>query len=212
VHAQDITTGLLAYWALDGNYTDSSVNGRTGTPAGSPVFQTSGNCKVGTCLVCDGVDDRFGFTSFSTTTTWSMTLWLYDAGTPVGIYGALLTDATGANGVFLLSQKITFYYSGVDHLNTTATTVNTWTHIGLVVNAGAVQWYLNGVADGTATSAVAFTAAVVCNNTSSNTGLTGRVDEFRVFNRVLTQADVQAARDFTGAAAVVQRKRPLWLD
>jgi hypothetical protein len=155
------------------------------------------------------VDDRVAYTAITTSTTFTLTAWVY-IGTPSGVYGPVLTDALGDNGIFILDTKIDFYYSAADHLSTTAFANNTWTHIGVVVNAGAVQFYLNGATDGTASSATSFSAATTCQNSTLNLPMTGRLDEVRLFSRTLSQAEVQEAMNFTGGAApVIGKRRPI---
>jgi hypothetical protein len=195
----DITTGLVAYWTFNTDGADASGNGHTGTLSGTPVFLSGASCKVGGCLVCDGVNDRVAYTTITTGTTFTITFWVYNQVTAA--YGTILADAAAGNGAFILDNKVTLFYSGADHLSTTVFPAATWTHIGIVVNAGAVQFYLNGATDGTASGAPGFAAETTCDSVNLDVHMIGRIDELRLYSRALSQADVQQAMNFTGGGA-----------
>jgi hypothetical protein len=203
----DITTGLVAYWPLDTDGTDASGNGHTGIVSGTPAFLSGASCKVSGCIVCDGVDDRVAYTTITTGTTFTITFWVYNQLTAA--YGTILADAPAANGVFILDNKVTLFYAGADHTSTTVFPTTTWTHIGIVVNAGAVQFYLNGAPDGTASGAPGFAAETTCDSVNLDVHMIGRIDELRLYSRALSQADVQEAMNFTGVAAARVPWRPL---
>jgi hypothetical protein len=205
----DIATGLVAYWPLNTDGSDASGNGHGGILGGGPAFLSGASCKVGGCIVCDGIDDVISFTTITTGTTFTITAWVYNQ-LAAGIYGSILVDAPGDNGVFIRDGRFDLYYSGTDHYNTTAFANDTWVHIAMVVNAGAVQLYLNGVADGTYSGATGFSVQNACNNAATNLDMVGRIDELRLYSRALSQADVQEAMNFTGVApSVTGRRRPL---
>ena len=70
------TTGLQLHWKFDGDLTDASGNGYTGTfSGGTATYQTG---KVGQALVGDGVDDKVSTTSLPTPTSTAFTVacWL----------------------------------------------------------------------------------------------------------------------------------------
>src|SRR5579862_6593155 len=63
-------------------------------------------------------------------------------------------------------RHIDYYYGGADHFNTTAYTENQWLYVTIVNNGGNVTFYLNGVADGTASNGAGFKATSVLGNGS----------------------------------------------
>jgi hypothetical protein len=165
------------------------------------------SCKVSGCIVCDGNFSRIGYTTITTGTTFTITFWVYSQ-LGAALYGTILSDQLGDNGVFVFNNLVTLYYSGADHLNTTAFVNNTWVHIAMSVNAGAVQFYLNGAPDGTASGATGFAAETTCDSINLNLHMIGRLDELRLYSRALSQADVQEAMNF-GLTALRAPSRPL---
>ena len=111
---------------------------------------------------------RFGGTNAKITlspgitlpTTFSLTMWIR----PIAggdSYAAIGATSTGVGLFYRSSTKLMdFYYSSADHLTTTALTESVWQHYALIVTAGAVAQYINGVAAGTSTSFTGLPTAV----------------------------------------------------
>ena len=97
------------------------------------------------------------------------------------------------NGIYYRgsSRKLDFYYSSADHLSNTAITENQWHHIAEVNNGGAVTFYVDGVADGTATGGVGLTPDNIGHDPASQS-FKGNIDDVRVYNRALTADEVKA--------------------
>jgi len=125
-------------------------------------------------------------------TNFTITFWLHpDSTSQNSGRAAIYSGATG--GLFYLhgTQHLDFNYGGADHYNTTAYTENQWFFVAVVNNAGAVTFYLNGVADGTATGGVGFQASSVLGN-GSGQNFKGFMDDLRIYNIALTPAQVVA--------------------
>ena len=84
---------------------------------------------------------------------------------------------------------IEFY--GTSQTSQTAISENQWHHVAVVCNAGQVTYYLDGVADGTATGGTGFNADNMGDDPGSET-FKGGVDEVRVYNGALSAAQVAA--------------------
>lgn len=129
--------------------------------------------------------------SLTTGTTFSLEARLRLRVVTAGQYGSLLTDTGGNAGFFRKGANVNYYFGG-DHLNNTALTAGLWYHVVLSVNAGAGQWYLNGVPDGTIASVTTQTLTTMFQDSGSE-AFQGTLSFMRVWlNRALTQADAEA--------------------
>ncbi|MDQ6739398.1 MAG: putative Ig domain-containing protein, partial [Actinomycetota bacterium] len=92
--------------------------------------------------------------------------------------------------------KLMFNGSGDDLLGTTTVTPNAWHHVAVTYDGATVKLYLDGALEGTK-------ATSVLNTTLDGNGLSigsrpgvsvfnGKLDEVQIFNRALTQAEIQA--------------------
>lgn len=196
----DVTSNLVLYWAMSENtgttLADSAPGGaHPGTLTGggqTPTWRTSTSCdQRSSCLQFDGSDDQVTLTSLATGSTYTWSGWLspFSGGSFTG-NGSVFTEGSTA-GIFFnfTSLKIDLVYSSTSHTSTGILTINDWNHVAVVNNAGAVTFYINGVAAGTATSAPTFNA----NNvgwTAAGTQYFGRIDEYRLYSRALTASDV----------------------
>jgi hypothetical protein len=85
---------------------------------------------------------------------------------------------------------------GEQNANGTALSLNTWSHLTATYNGTTLQFYINGVLAGTR----AVGAPLVTSGSPLRLGgnavwgefLAGRVDEVRIYNRVLSVAEIQA--------------------
>jgi len=192
--------GLVGYWSMnEGTSTvagDFSGNGNSGTLTNmaSPPTATSGwtsQGKRGNALNFDGVDDKVSFSGVALTNTNTVAMWIYptDLNIQGSAFGTLFSQDT-TNGLFYRfgGNTIRYISSGAD--SNTSITANTWHHVAVTSNAGSVTYYLDGVADGTASGATGYTADSMGSDTNLDT-FDGKIDEVRVYNRVLTAAEVQ---------------------
>jgi len=98
------------------------------------------------------------------------------------------------------SSKLWSYWGGTYNKVSGSLTANTWYHVALTFNAGVTQWYLDGVAVG---SAVDFSAKgttwpsgtrTIGNSytgTTWNTKFTGSISDWRFYTTVLTAAQIK---------------------
>src|SRR3989344_280034 len=195
--------GLVLYYPMDeGSGTtisDHSGNGRTGKFDGSIIY-TPGwkNGKFGKALSFEGTglsDGRISFTALNVTTTHTVSMWIYLASNCTN-WASLFAANTG-DGLYCLvnggggTNRIDYYFSVADHVSNTNISFNQWHHIAVVNNAGSATFYLDGVADGTAATAPAYSAVGIGNDTGSE-DFPGRIDDLRVYNRAFSAAEVLA--------------------
>lgn len=196
---------------------DRSGAGNTGTLTSGPV-RTIG--RIGQAIDLDGVDDEVSVPDVASlrpgSGDWSVAVWAQppnvdqttgvvgkrQTGTPFEQWGIAVcgTDNCSASG-----KKITFLMreDGANHryfVTSSNVADGNWHHIVAVANSGAntVELYIDGVAAaGTQTTGGSWPTI---NNTdplkigsSNGSGyFDGKIDEVRVYNRVLTAAEVAA--------------------
>ncbi len=134
------------------------------------------------------------FTPFSTSTTWSLAFWLQRNNTTTD-RATIFSDAAGNNGLYLRgsaaggSEGLLSYWNGSHHPNNTVLTNYTWVHVAVVVDAGELTFYLNGVADGTASGITSFNAARFFADDSFRF-IAANIDDMRFYDLALTSEDV----------------------
>ena len=216
-YAQDITTGLIAYWKLDetsGTAASDSAGSNNGSYQGGLDPATDSVQGInGTALDFDGVDD---FVEFSSATTdglavISVSLWLKttESGTSPTHYTSRPSFAgnespSGGSNDFILQTEggnIAYYHglgSGDQVFVATNTLVNNdqWHHVVFTYDASETNLYLNGAfvpgstlaADGSLLDDSSFVIGAWDDN--GDKPHSGSIDDVRIYNRVLSTADI----------------------
>jgi len=89
------------------------------------------------------------------------------------------------------------YINGEQDVQGTATLpINTWSHVAMTYDGVTLRFYINGqlVASRAQTGSLAATTGVLSiggNSIWTNETFAGRIDEIRIYNRVLTQQELQ---------------------
>jgi hypothetical protein len=145
------------------------------------------------CWQFDGTDDHIAITTIASTTTFTVSLWIWpEAGDS---YGSVFSQGA-TSGLFYKTGgtgagKILFF-SGGDKVNNTVLPLNTWSHITCSILAGAMTWYYNGQPDGTGTSVASFTPSRLGDDPSSET-FKGKLSSIRYqVGRALTASEALA--------------------
>lgn len=209
-----MATLTSAWYKFENDYTDggSEGNGLTLTALGSGNSFTTG--KVGSyCLDGNGSGAARRTTATgiaSGDVSISMSAWIMLDALPSGAYWTLF----GLGSVGVVRGQIRVWYAdvgGTKELTVSAgdknlqyfTTLSTgtWYHVACTYTSGtkAIVLYLNGsqVASGTATTAANLTydtngaVEALCDGQAGPVGTTnGRIDDFRIYEAVLTAAEV----------------------
>lgn len=210
--------GLVAHWKFNeasGTNAWDSVGDNNATTINAPTWTVG---KIGNCLTFNGTTQRatFAHTNFAALTTGSVAFWVYPetAAGPRGIFA--LTDSGDAASAFTIwwvGDDINFsIYENAGGLIAAQTAAadqeapaNTWTHFALSVGAAGNVWYINGsvvtpayaVGSGTTTNWISavnnIDAGRIGNryrDSTEETFLDGSLDDFRVYNRAITAAEV----------------------
>jgi glucose/arabinose dehydrogenase len=209
--------GLAAGYAFDEGAgttaADASGHGLTGTLTYGPTWTTG---KYGTAVNLDGSDDYVNLgnpPALQITGSMTISAWIHAAGfpaddaavvskrggtTPIGYQ----LDTTVDRGPRTIGFKLSTSSGGeMTRYGATALQTNTWYHVTGVYNASArtLDVYLNGQPDngalvGTVTSSQQNSTANVTIGRRASGGyqFNGRIDDARIYDRVLSQAEIQS--------------------
>jgi hypothetical protein len=207
------TAGLVAYWRMDGNYVDAGPNFINGTNFASTATTNNKNvantamafANPASAVVQYATHPINANVSFGTNQDFSIDFSVLTSSQPHpgGIYDNNLNY--GGPGVFMWNangfQQINFNFKNGNIGSTNgALPLNVWKHVCCVRAAGALKIYVNGVLN--ATGAPSTTAPVYSfparfgsmffNGFSppQYNGHNGKIDEFRIYNRALTAAEI----------------------
>jgi len=200
--------GLVGYWSFDegkGNIAyDASGNGNTGALVNGPKWV---NGKGSGALQFDGKDDYVDLGSggsMKPVTDITIEIWVNPAakqniyadifGNHLG--GGYVIQQNGAN----LNQYYFTYYNGASYQGTGISTqlvANKWNHFVVQKTGNLIKHYLNGkmVASGSVSGDISYAADqhmwVGNGYTGFSRVFSGVIDEARVYNRALSEAEIQ---------------------
>ena len=200
------TVGLVAAFGFDENggatAADSTGNANHGSVSGA-TWTSSG--RFGSALAFDGSDDIVTVNDASTldlTNALTLEAWVFPT-TLSGWRTALLKERPGGLAYALYAHdnqpRPAGYVNvgGIDRaaVGTTALPLNAWSHITTTYDGAMLRLFVNAVQVGA--TAVTGGAVVSANqlsiggNTAWGEYLAGRLDEIRIYNRALTQPEIE---------------------
>ncbi|WP_125809101.1 LamG domain-containing protein [Actinoplanes sp. ATCC 53533] len=198
-------SGPLAQWSLDGNTRDTAFLGdRDGTLAGGTSYQ-AGAAGMGLRVAAATGGQMTAAATVRTDTSFSVTAWVKLDKVDDKWQGVVRQE--GANQcafclhyegsrkrfVFVMPQADSTGAQEYDFVVAPAEPVaGQWTHLAGVYDAAAkkVRLYVDGVPAGSATRDRSWHGA---GSLAVGKGLTGMVDEVRMYDRVLSDTEVRAA-------------------
>jgi len=215
--AQTNNLGLVGHWTFDGVTTgridDKSGNGNHGSMVNMATSSAYVRGKVGQALKFDGVDDYVTATDIEAIEgvgAISMSVWIKPSNFNGGAAG--IAEKAGPNAdLFELQLEsdgdISFRLwnasntLGTGWYSSAVTTLNVWYHVVAVYDGAQVKVYVNNVAGETVGSLSGNTANSTSGFTISYDGsaagsigsrFLGAVDDFRIYSRALTAAEITA--------------------
>ncbi len=218
----DIWSNLALRWAFDENTgssaNDSSGNSLTGTLNSTPTWVAG---KIGLSALQFSGTNNVTRASFQVPATGSVAFWhkpavAFNSSTDVVIFDVV------SGGTFFRFQKYSdnnFYcgfFDGSEHRVSLAASAGnwpngTWAHYCLTwTSGGSTTLYCNGSSIGTnavAVPAIGSSTLYVGSYATSSSGTTGSVDDFRVYSRVLSLAEVGDLVTFPGVAPLAAHFR-----
>lgn len=216
------TNNLLAYWAFDESAgttaADSSGNGHVGTLNNMDPMTDWVAGKVGNALDFDGSNDYVSFINDIPFAYgyFSIAGWFYVRGTggvddefPIFMQRDFDTgNGQSTVGIVVRNSNKKVHAQIRDDVDTliqcigsTTITWNNWYHFAVVRTSDNIKLYINGVQDcstnfsrwGSFSANIAVREIGRHTNSSGTGGIAnGRIDELRVYNRVLSLSEIQA--------------------
>src|SRR5699024_8137220 len=190
--------GLVSHWRFDGNVLDSAGY-NDGTIHGDPQFVQG---VSGQALSFDGVDDYVrvynSTVNIDTTKEFSVSAWV--KATDNGGDHSVLTLLGGNQSRFDLTNGPTYIYrddSGSYHTRRLpgATLDDQWHHVVWVISNSVFYGYVDGVLVGQANipnpSTGSFGTLDFAKAAGSSENLNGLIDEARIYNRALSEQEIQ---------------------
>jgi hypothetical protein len=196
--AQVPTTGLVGYYSFDegsgSTASGATINGATwttGKVGGALSFNGSGNnVNVGSDVIGTGDD--------------SVCAWVYPKSLGNSGYSPTIFS-NGRFGLFMLKEYPSYKFSftnGTNFPSVGLTDLNKWTHVCVSrSSSGSATVYVNGSVAGTVdggTPAAGYNSLFIGNRSQGDQGFDGIIDEVRIYNKTLTQAEVTAIYNYSG--------------
>ncbi len=181
--------------ATGGGFADLSGNSNNGTLVGDPTYSST---NAGS-LVFDGVDDYvdLGTSLSSQFSTQAVTVMAFAKISSV-VSKNTLVSFNGAQSFFLPGNRLTTTYQlywdgtgGWKNGNTSTWVTGQYYHFGWTISGTTLTFYVNGVADGTATVGVfAPTSSTRIGFANAGEYCTGTVGNLKIFNKALSAAEI----------------------
>jgi glucose/arabinose dehydrogenase len=197
---------LIARYAFEGDATDSSGNGNNGTLAGNPTFVTG---RIGNQAISFNGLNQYVTIPIPVRTNLTIAFWVNTTATSTGAVwtaglGMISADVAGvANdfGISLITNGVVGF--GVGNPNTTlpsAASINNgqWHHVAVTrtSSSGLMTIYIDGVLNASTTGPTGIRdapAAMRIGGILSGGGFfPGSIDEVRIYNTVLSAAEINA--------------------
>jgi hypothetical protein len=192
-----IKDGLLAYFHFDGNVQDASGNGNNGTVVNSVSYGSNwkGSASSALQLGAGRVTTNLQLMAVQRSDAFSISFWFKDGGNTGA--GRLVSNecpegnfriASYQNGVYAMQIGGFYVYDTV--------ALNTWTHISYNYSNRNIKIYKNGVlkvqTTDTGTDPLSYCApfTIGAKASSAYDQWVGSIDELRIYNRVLTDKEV----------------------
>jgi hypothetical protein len=193
---------------------DASGNGNHGTLSGARRVTDK---PFGRALRFDGVDDWVTIqdsNSLDLTSGMTLQAWVYPTSTMTNWRTVLMKEQTGNGTYFMYANSASnrpegiVYVDGAERILTGSVTVQPkrWTHLAATYNGSTQQLYVNGVLVGSRPQAgnmiVSGGRLRIGGNAVWGEYFAGFIDEVRVYNRALSQAEI--ATDANRAVVALQ--------
>ncbi len=203
------TVGLVGHWQFDGNFSDSSGNGRNGTPVGAVSFET--DPVIGQVLSLPGGDDQFvdiDSVGIDGNMPRTIACWAKADNTDIPdwtlIFG-FTGDVTGGGGNgshFNIGSLggpggVGAHCWGWEETIFSDEAALDWHHYAMTYDGTTIQYYGDGILMDTDTGksnvrdiSASADRVHVGSRITQTSSFPGKVDDAQIFNRVLSDAEI----------------------
>ena len=221
--AVDAAINLVAAYSFDAGsgtvLTDLSGNGNHGTLVNGPVWSTG---KYGGALTFDGVNDIVTINDSSSlhlTSAMTLEAWVRSTTSSSGWRSVLLKEIPGElsyalygnTGTNRPSVQITANTS-VDTRGTAQLPANTWVHMAGTYDGATLKLYINGALVSSNAASGTLRASTnplrIGGNLVWGEYFIGQIDDVRIYNGVLTQAQIQTDLNTPVVASIPDTTAP----
>jgi len=196
----DFSSGLVGYWKMDeasGNLIDTSGNGNTGTAIGTTV--AAGQFGNGRSFNGDGDYANAGNATSLDVDTLTASSWVKTTGT-----GYKMWMARGGGQYWLSHQSSKLHFcltaGGVrkDLFATVNYYDNKWHHVVNTYDGAYMKMYMDGVEINSfaKTGTISGLTDLLIGRYSSSYQFTGQLDEVRIYNRALSEREIQQLYEY----------------
>lgn len=197
------TGGLVAYWSFDGKDMnwgtntayDRSVNGYNGALQGMSTSSSPVAGVVGQALNFTGTNLVNAGTSMAATfPALTISAWI-NPSILSGYHSIVQHTNTGDRAFYLYGAGYLYFYPACTSSITLS--ANVWSHVAVTVDASNnVVYYINGFNAGGCGSDASYRVVDYLHvsgiSTADGENFIGKIDEVRVYNRALSQLEIQA--------------------
>jgi hypothetical protein len=198
------TDSLVAYYPIDGNANDESGNGLNGTVYGAYIGDSlNRHEETNTCYYFDGLAYiDLGNVLDINFIDFSISIWFYYT-----VNGYLIGRESSAKqwGCYMSSDRFTFvaYQDDVTYniKQSSVLSADQWYHAVVVFNNGDASIYINNIFDNDVSLGTTITSIRSIsvntqigrrNRSGSYYYLTGKIDDIRIYNKILTTNEITA--------------------
>lgn len=201
-----LSTGLVGYWPMDGN-TTSWTTGQTKDQSGAGNNGSLVSMSTSTTPVTGKVGGTFNFNgtsyvnvpdsaSLDTGNLITVSAWIYPTSNASYAPFAAKVDAAGTVGWEIANNSGTLRTTlrgSLVNVTAGALTLNKWQMGTFTYDGATLKLYLNGTLVGSATGSATLNSSVdlwIGKRLVNNNTFTGRIDDVRVYNRVLSASEI----------------------
>jgi hypothetical protein len=128
---------------------------------------------------------------------WSMSMWVCCTKMPSGASYILQSQSPASGTIRVIVGTAHFYFAVINAPDSTVfpMVANNWYHLAAVYTSTTATYYVNGTMLSSVVGTIAPGTGILFGNytiSSTSTGFAGSIDDFRLYNRVLTASDVSA--------------------
>jgi hypothetical protein len=194
--------GLVAHYKLDQDATDSSGKNNHGMLFGNPPWAVG---KIGSAVEFDGRHDYIDCgndPSLDITDQITIAAWIYPTGSGVSTYPRIVDKSDGTGGadpgykIYLRAAEnyvVTLSAGGIYMNSSSSVVLNAWNYVAFSITGTQWRLFLNGAWEQWDESTLPSSSSnplFIGNSPAGDRHFIGIIDDVRIYNRVLTPAEI----------------------